>query len=338
MAVNCIDVFCHCLPPGYCAEVTDLTITPPVMIERAQHIPAMVNLSARLRVMDMFPGYRQIVSLASPPVEALAADHSVRLAQVANDEMAQLVDQSDQRICGFVATLPLNDVDASCQEAQRAIQVLGAVGVQVYTSVEGRPLDGEEFHSLFATVAELNQPILLHPIRPSTMPDYPSEERSRWDMWWALGWPYETTLALCRLALAGTFDRWPKLKIIAHHVGGYLPMLSGRLGPGMELLGTRQPPSVDFDEALPLQEPLVRACQRFYVDTASFGSRAAIECGQAFFGTDHLLFASDMPFDPEQGPGYIRTTLSAIDQMELSPDQRYAVLAGNAQRLFQLSN
>jgi len=336
MSVECIDAFCHCLTPRYCAEVAKILRKPLLMFERAQRIKVMIDLEARLKVMDQFPGYRQVVCLASPPVELLAPSHSAELARIANDEMARMVDESDRRVCGFVATLPLNNVAASIEEATRAIESLGAVGVQFFTNVCGTPLDAPEFRPLWEHLHVLDRPILLHPLRSRTVPDYPGEDYSKFDLWWAIGWPYETTLAMCRLALAGIFERLPRLKIVAHHVGGFIPMLSGRLGPGMELLGTRNPPGTDVTENWPLKESLVQACSRFYADTASFGSLEAIECGKAFFGSEQLLFATDMPFDPGQGPDYIRSTLSAIEAMNLSDDERQAILVGNACRLFHL--
>ena len=338
MSVESIDVYCHFLPSKYCVAVQATATKPQMMFERAQRIPAMVDLEARLDVLKEFPGYRQIISLASPPTEVLAPNKSADLAQLANDELAHTAASDGERICGFIATLPLNDVAASVKEAQRAVEQLGAVGVQVFTNVLGRPLDAPEFQPLFHLMVELDRPVLLHPTRAMTLPDYPGETFSKCDLWWAIGWPHETTLALTRLALSGIFDRLPNLKIIAHHVGGYLPMMAGRLGPGMELLGTRNPPEAASHVQTPLQEPVVQACARFYADTASFGWQAAIECGKAFFGAERLLFATDMPFDSGGGPDYIRSTLAAIDAMEISDHERRQILSENARRLFHLSD
>ena len=66
--------------------------------------------------------------------------------------------------------------------------------------------------------------------------------------------------------------------------------------------------------------------------------RAAIECGMSFFGLDRMLFATDSPFDPEQGPGYIRETLRAIGEMDLTDADRTAILSGNAERLLGLES
>lgn len=336
MPEESIDVFCHCLPPKYCAAVHESATAPLLMLERAQSIRVMSDLDARLEMLEEFPGYRQIVSLASPPVEVLAPDAAAELAVVANDAMAEMARASNGRILGFVAALPLSDVEASVAEARRAVRELGAVGAQVFTSVLGRPLDDAQFEPIFRVLHDLDLPILLHPTRAMTTPDYPSEKYSKYDLWWAIGWPYETTLAMCRLALSGIFDRFPNLMIVAHHVGGFLPMLAGRLGPGMELLGTRNPPGTEEYVDTPLREPVLTACKKFYADTASFGSQEAIECGRAFFGAERLLFATDMPFDPGQGPDYIRSTLAAIRAMPLDDAQRQAILSGNARRVFRL--
>lgn len=337
MATDAIDAFCHCMPLRYVAAVRESASEIPVMFQRAQQMPVMVDLAARLRVMDEFPGYRQIISLPGPPVEVLAPGQAVKLAKVANDALAQEVDRSAGRLCGFAAALPMNDPAAACAETRRAVGELGAVAVQVYTSVVGQPLDDPRFAEVFQTAAELDCPVLLHPTRSIRVPDYPGECVSKFDLWWAIGWPYETTLAMARLALSGLFRRLPTVKVIAHHVGGYMPMLAGRLGPGMELLGTRHAPDAENPPNPAIDESPVAACRRFYADTASFGSRAAIECGLEFFGAERLLFATDMPFDPEQGPGYIRSTLAALAEAQLTKSQHEAILADNARRLFRLT-
>ena len=75
------------------------------------------------------------------------------------------------------------------------------------------------------------------------MADYSTEERSKYELWWVFGWPYETSVAMARLVFAGWFDRYPDLKIIAHHMGAMVPYFAGRVGPGLDLLGARTPES-----------------------------------------------------------------------------------------------
>jgi predicted TIM-barrel fold metal-dependent hydrolase len=77
-------------------------------------------------------------------------------------------------------------------------------------------------------MAQLNRPIWLHPARTAAMTDYPAEQKSRFEMWWCFGWPYDTSVATVRLAFCGLFERYPNLKIITHHLGGMIPRYDGR--------------------------------------------------------------------------------------------------------------
>jgi aminocarboxymuconate-semialdehyde decarboxylase len=243
------------------------------------------------------------------------------------------VDQNPKRFPGFVASLPITNPAAAIQEAERAVQQLGAVGVQIYTSVNGQPVDRPETLEVFGCMAELSRPVWLHPIRSMNAADYPNEDFSKFDLWWAFGWPHETSLAMGRLAFAGVFDRWPELIVITHHAGGTIPMLEGRIEHGLSSLGTRNTPDLAAAVATELSERPISAFRRFYADTATFGSRAALECAREFFGIEKLLFATDMPFDPEQGVGFIRETLRSIHEMDLTATERSAILHGNFEKL-----
>lgn len=105
-------------------------------------MPVMVDTEARLRMMDHFPGYCQILSLASPTLEAIAdPEQSPQLARIGNDALAKMAAQHPDRFPGWIASLPINNSEAAMAEMDRAVKELGAVGVQIYTNVNGRPLD-----------------------------------------------------------------------------------------------------------------------------------------------------------------------------------------------------
>ena len=334
-----IDVFCHCLPPRLNAAVDAALAAPLPMLDRARSLTPMVDLEARLRLMEQFPGYRQILSLASPALEAIVGpERSPELARIGNDVQAEWCTAHPDQFPGFIASLPMNHPEAALAEAARAVEELGAVGVQVYTHVNGQPLDAPEHRPLFKLMANLDRPIWLHPLRGAHVPDYPNEPMSRYDIWWAFGWPHESSVAMARLVFAGVFDEWPDLKIITHHAGGTVPMMEGRLQAGLDLFSDRYPPAEPEAVRPVLSEPAVEAFRRFYADTATFGSRTAIECGRSFFGNDRMLFATDMPFDPELGAANIRETLRAIEVMEISEKDRAAILHGNARRLMNLNS
>ena len=133
----------------------------------------------------------------------------------------------------------MNNPEAAVKEIERAIKKLGAVGMQIYTNVNGRPLDEPDFLPIFEKMAELDAPIWVHPARGARFPDYQTEKKSKYEMWWVFGWPYETSIFMARIIFAGYFDRFPNLKIITHHLGGMVPYFSGRTGPGLDQLGAR---------------------------------------------------------------------------------------------------
>src|SRR5207244_10726235 len=107
---------------------------------RIPGIPALVDVDLRLRIMDRYDGYVQVLTLANPPIEVAAGpDLSPELARLANDGMAEIVSRHPERFPAFVASLPMNNPDAAVREIDRAIDDLQATGVQIYTNVAGRP-------------------------------------------------------------------------------------------------------------------------------------------------------------------------------------------------------
>jgi len=332
--MTALDIFCHWAPPDYGAAALKAAGRPLRMLERALAMPAMTDLDARLLLMDRFPGYRQIPCLVSPPLEALAApEQAAELARRANDGMAAMAARHADRFPGFFAALALNHPAAMLREARRAVTELGACGVQIFTNMNGAAIDTPPFLDLFALMAELDRPILLHPTLGMETPDYADETYSKYELWWTLGWPYETSKAMYRLVFVGVFDRWPHLKIITHHGGGLIPMVDGRLGPGLASYGTRTPPELREKANTPLRGEPLAAFRKFYTDTATFGSAAGVECALKFFGPERLLFASDMPFGPEQGAAHIRESIANVRALPLNEDQCEAVRHRNVERL-----
>ena len=331
-----LDIFSHIFPrPFY--EAMLKTERAAYMKRRVSAIPVLLDLELRLRIMDQFPGYQQVPSMASPPLEAAAnPQDSPELARVANDGLAELVAKHPDRFPTFVASLPMNNMEACVAEVDRVVQQLGARGVQVFSNVNGRPLDDPEFRPLFERMAVHDLPIWLHPIRGDSFPDYQTEKKSRHEMWFIFGWPYETTIAMSRMVFAGMFEAFPNLKVIAHHTGAMVPFFEGRVGPGLDTLGSRTPKDEQHLVETNLKGRPIDHFRKFYADTASFGAAAALECGMAFYGVDHILFATDMPFDPEKGPGFIRETIRAIEAMSIAPADRAKIYEENARRLLKL--
>ena len=141
---------------------------------------------------------------------------------------------------------------------------------------------------------------------------------------------------MARLVFSRLFDKYPGLKVLTHHAGAMVPFFEGRVGPGWDQMGKRTSDRDLGAVRRALKRPHLEYFKEFYADTASFGSRKAIEHALEFFGDDRVLFASDAPFDPEGGPMYIRETIKAIDAMDITPEQRCKIYQDNAVDLLGL--
>jgi predicted TIM-barrel fold metal-dependent hydrolase len=332
-----IDIFTHIMPGPYHTRLMAVAPNFADVGKRMRNVPMLIDLDLRFRVMDRFDDYQQILSLPTPPIEVMASGgDAVDLARAANDGMAELVQRYPARFPGFVASLPLGDPASALAELDRAIGSLGARGVQLFSNCMGAPLTSPHLAPLFETMARYDLPIWLHPYRGPAWSDYPTEGQSQFEIWWTFGWPYDTSVAMARIVFAGYFDRWPNLKIITHHMGAMAPYFAGRVGPGWDQLGARTS-APDGAEALSrLKRRPLDYFHMFYADTALFGAYDATVCGLAFFGSDHVVFASDAPFDPEGGPMYIRETLAIVDRLAISEAQRAQIYSENAIRLLKL--
>jgi predicted TIM-barrel fold metal-dependent hydrolase len=332
-----IDVFNHIFPKAYFEKMLSVSPKGKDILKRMRDVPAVVDLDERFRIMDRFEGYVQVICLGAPPIEAFGPPPgSTDMAKLANDGMAELVSRHPDRFPAFVASLPMNDPGGLLAEAERAIRLLGAVGVQVPTNVLGRPLDRPETMPLFDLMAELDRPVWLHPNRGADFADYKTETKSLYEIWQVLGWPYESSVAMARLVFSGLFDRHPDIKIITHHMGAMIPYLEGRVGPGWDQLGSR---TSDEDYSLLLKRLKKRPVDyfhMFYADTALNGAREATLFGLKFFGAERTLFATDAPFDPEKGSAFIRWGIDILDTLEITPAERQAIYEGNARRLLKL--
>ena len=333
-----LDIFNHVFPKRYYERMLQVAPNGKDMHKRVRAIPSIVDLDARFRIMDKFGDYAQVICLGAPPLEVFGPPPvSTEMARLANDGMAELVAKHRDRFPAFIASLPMNDPKGLLEEAQRAIRDLHAVGVQVFTNVLGAPLTAPETLPLFELMAKLDLPIWLHPARGADFPDYQTERKSHFEIWWTFGWPYETSVAMAHMVFEGLFDRFPDLKIITHHMGGMIPYFEGRVGPGWDQLGTRTS-DVDYTALLrKLKKRPLDYFRLFYADTALFGAAEATRCGLKFFGAERVLFASDSPFDPEKGSLYTRLTIEIVDQLDISETDRRAIYEGNARRLLKLS-
>jgi len=269
-----------------------------------------------------------------PPVEEVVGPaEAAELARICNDEIAELMAKHPERYIASIANVPLNNMDIALKETERAIQELGFKGIQIHSRVLGKPLSSEELMPLYELMVGFDLPIWIHPMRSSNQPDFAAESVSYNQLFSIIGWPYDTTATMARIVFAGIFERFPTLKFITHHCGGMVPYFATRMiihwDNGLQRLGTEFFPG--------LKKHPVDYLRMFYADTALNGNPSALRCGLEFFGEDHLLFGTDMPYDVENGGVTLRETIRAVEAMGVSDAVRRKIYEGNARRLLHLS-
>jgi aminocarboxymuconate-semialdehyde decarboxylase len=309
------------------------------IVKRMSSLRLLWDIEARVAMLDeKFPDVQQVLTLSLPSPDALGGpDLSPEFARVANDGMADMVRKWPKKFPAFIASLPMNNVPAALDEMDRAIEKLGARGIQICTSVNGRPMDEPEFFPVFERVTRHHKlPVFMHPVRPGSRPDYPTEQASKYEIWQVLGWPYETSVAMARFVFSGLLEKLPDLRLVTHHCGAMIPFLSGRAETLWAQLGARSADGSDAEILKRMSKKPIEYFKMFYADTVLGGSAPALRCGLDFFGIDKIVFASDCPFDPENGPMFIREGIRSIEDLKLSDEDRRKIYFGNALKLLNM--
>ncbi len=329
-----IDIFTHVMLPRYKQEFYKYSDKFPTEKAVQARRPVLWDNAARLAVLDQYEGVVQVLSTTMPPIEEVAGPkEAAELTRLCNDEVAELVAKHPKRYIAAIANVPLNNSDVAVREAERAIKELGFKGIQIHTRVNGKPPSTDEMMPLYELMVKFDLPIWIHPMRSSSQPDWSSENASFNQLFSLYGWPYDTTAAMVRLVFAGIFEKFPTIKFITHHLGGMAPYFSDRAiahwNNGLQRLGADHFPG--------LTKHPVDYLRMFYADTALDGnSNHSMECGLEFFGEDHVLFGTDMPYDVENGHVSIRETIRGIERMGLPEATKQKIYEGNARRLLHL--
>ncbi|HEY4375127.1 MAG TPA: amidohydrolase family protein [Burkholderiales bacterium] len=338
MSQTKIDIYNHVMPPAY-LELVKQHGKEPGMIRRVSSLRMLWDIDARAEMLNQWPEVQQVLTLSVPSPEMLGGpEESPAFARVANDGMAEFCKKYPHKFPAFVASLPMNNPKAALEEMDRAVNQLGARGIQVLTSVNTRPLDDPDFFAVFERITNHhNLPVWMHPTRPATRADYPGEDKSKYEIWQVLGWPMESSVAMSRLVFSGLLDRLPNLRLITHHCGGMLPYFAGRAETLWAQLGSRSVDPAESQVLKNLKKAPIDYFKMFYGDTVLGGSSAALRCGLEFFGPEKVVFASDCPFDPEEGPMFIREGIASIEALHLPEDDKRRIYFGNAIGLLGLS-
>jgi len=215
-----IDMFTHVMLPRYKQALyrhAHKFSTEKAVQDRR---PVLTDVEARLRTIEPYPDLVQILSATMPPVEEIVGpQEAAELARMCNDEIAELIAKYPNKIHCRRRKCPSEQHGYRREGGGTGDQGAGVQGIQIHTRVLGKPLSSDEWMPLYQLMVELDLPILIHPMRSSNQPDYPTETVSYHQIFSIFGWPYDTTAAMTRLVFAGVFEKFPTIKFITHHCG-----------------------------------------------------------------------------------------------------------------------
>jgi predicted TIM-barrel fold metal-dependent hydrolase len=332
-----IDVFNHVLPERFLKAIPGHSRYVPSTPGSEGDRLALHDLDTRFRIMDRFDGYVQIICMAEPPVEDVGDGSAAsELARIANDSMAEMVARYPDRFIAAVACLPMNDMGAALTELDRTVRDLKFKGVQISSTIMDKSLDSLEFDPFFARMSEYNLPILIHPRHRNSGPRAYSPYANAGQVLrpaetlagWPFNWAYESTLAMGSLVMGGVLNKYRNLKIVTHHLGGLVPYQAIRI-KRVELAL-----SAEERERVGRERSVHEWYQMLYGDTALWGNTPALECGLKFFGPDHVLFGTDMPFGLRGGEAFIRNAIQSVEEADMTTETRAKIYELNARKLF----
>lgn len=272
----------------------------------------------RISAMDEAGIDVRVLSLTTPGVQNLTADHAVALAIQANDQLHDFICGQPHRFQGL-ATLPMPVPLLAAHELERSVLKLGMQGAMVFGRTGSKNLDHPDYWPIFETASALNVPLYIHPQtpQPGVRDAYYSGIGNDVERLFAtagIGWHYETGMQIVRMALAGVFERFPDLKIITGHMGEVIlfyldriDMLSGPAGLPRKISEYIQ--------------------QHVYVTPSGLFSQRYLRWAIEVLGVDHIMMSSDYPFAEATN---VRTFLH---QSNLSQDKQLRIASGNWDRL-----
>jgi predicted TIM-barrel fold metal-dependent hydrolase len=273
------------------------------------------GLDAHFRNMDLAKVNLQVLSVSGQLPYFANETEAVDAARLGNDIYARIVREYPKRFAAFACT-PLPHVQASIDEMTRALDDLGMVGVTAGTMVLGKSIADPAFEGFFAELNRRKAVLFIHPMGSSAG----SQLIESTNLTWPIGAPLEDTICMLQFMQANIPSRFPDVRIILPHLGGFAPFLMARLDQLQDhfLPASAPPPSVQ--------------AKYFWYDTVN-ANPSALRCTQEAVGTDHLLFGTDYPFWRDDA---FKLCVDYVADAGLSKGDVDRILDGNAQRLLGL--
>lgn len=277
--------------------------------------------AGRIAHMDSLGIDMHILSLTSPGVQVFETALATRLAAESNDALAAAVKAYPTRFAGLAAIAP-QDPAAAAREMERAVRKLGLCGVIINSHTMGEYLDAPKYRPIFEAAEALDTPIYLHPREPAPSMVTPYLDYGLFFATW--GFAAETALHAMRLIMSGTFDRFPKLKIVLGHMGEGLPFWLQRIDN--RYLLELKIGATDKLARMPSQYFL----DNFVITTAGVTSMPALRLSLDVLGVERILFAADFPYEDDA------EAVRFMDNAAVTEAERKQIYETNAQRVFKL--
>jgi 5-carboxyvanillate decarboxylase len=279
----------------------------------------------RLKHMDDRGIDMQVVALTSPGVQVMPRDEATSFAIYANDVLAEGCRKHPTRFAGLAAVAP-QDAKAAAKELERGITKLGLKGAIINSHTFGEYLDDEKFFPLLEAAEALDTPIYLHPQVPWKTMSAPFLDVGLDGAIYGFG--VETGLHLLRLITTGVFDRFPKLTVVAGHLGEALPFWMYRL----DYMNRAGVVSKRYERMKPLQLGRVSEYLRrnVFITSSGFAWEPAIKFCQEVLGADRVMYAMDYPYQHDLAE------VVASDDIGMPADVKKAFFQTNAERVFKL--
>jgi aminocarboxymuconate-semialdehyde decarboxylase len=240
------------------------------------------DAARKVAFMDRHGIAVSVISPANPWLDFLAEAGSV--ATEINEDIEALCAASGGRLYGL-GLLPTRDPAAAAAELERIARLPHLRGAVIGTTGAGKGLDDPALDPMWAAAEHTGAMIFLHPhygLGNEALAGYGHA------MPLALGFPFETTAAVARLVLGGTFDRFPELRLMVAHAGGVLPYLAARLDACV---------AGDAHSPVHLRHNPSSYLRKMYFDAIGYQA-PTLSLLISLVGADRIMFGTDHPFFP----------------------------------------
>jgi 5-carboxyvanillate decarboxylase len=280
--------------------------------------------SLRIGDMDATGVARQILSITAPGVQVFDTDAGAAMARLCNDFMADGVRRHPQRFSGLAAIAPQNPAEAA-RELERAVKTLGLKGGLINSHTHGEYLDDEKYWEIFEAAEALNVPLYIHPTAPPPSMIGPFLERGLDGA--IYGFAAETGLHLLRIIVSGALDRFPKLQIVAGHLGEGLPYWFFRI----DFMHGRMVAANRYASVKKLQRrPSDYIRENMYFTSSGMSWAPPILYAQSVMGVDRIMYAMDYPYQ------FVPEEVQVTDKLSIGAGDLKKFYQSNAERVFRI--